>query len=1145
MKKTKTTGVSVKVQLYQKIARIMKLTAAFLLMACLQVSARGFGQERITLKMNEAEIKKVLFAIEKKTEYRFLFTEDAVKGKPKVNLDVKEATLPEVLDRILANTGIAYKVLGTNLVVLKEGSSVSDIAAVQDIRITGRVTGANGDPLVGASVSVKGSRLGTVTDASGNFSISVPDDAVLVISSVGYESQEVSVSGKTNITVSLKLSEKVQDAVVVIGYGTANKRDLTGSIVKINGSEVADKPNTNPVSSLQSKVAGLSIVNNGVPGSQPDIRIRGTVSMGSVNPLYVVDGIFTDNIDYLSPNNIESIEVLKDPSSLAIFGVKGASGVIAITTKKAKAGQVNVTLSTSVGTKKLVDKIALASGDDFRKIFAQEAANGLNDPDPTIGNKNTDFLNNEMSKWTGNTDWIDAITRTAGFYNTNLTVTAANDKNRFVMGLGYNVDQGLVKHVEYKRTSLNVSDEYKLNKFLKIGFNFVGSKEKLPYSGSGQLYDARKTLPIIRSDTKRFYLRNPYLTVFDSAYYDLYSGTPVIQNTEHNPLLVIENNYNKEINDRYRAVGSAFVEISFLKDFDFKSTFYADIASGDYRSYSPVYYAYNPAAVADQAYVYNPFSAVNVTTSLQKTFQQDYILNYKKKIGDHSITALVGNTWYKVGYASNYILSKQKDGDQPIPDDPRFWYASNGFATPSAPSSNQWEYATVSFLGRVLYNYRSKYYLTASYRRDYASNINDEYDKKGQNFWAVGLGWELTKEDFMQNQKIFNYIKLKGSVGVLGNFNTGTIGGYYPFYPGVNATQATFGVNTVSVFENNYLPDPNLHWETVHAKEIGVEFNMLDNRLHADINYYNKKTKDLLALLKPAGVLPTLTNSGEILNKGFEISASWDQKFNKDLSLTVGGNITTYDNKVLTLNYPIPADPQYPNQTKAGFPIGYFIGYEVEGLYQSYADILASPVVKISGPAVQPGDFKYRDLSGPDGKPDGVIDDYDKTVIGNPTPDFTYGANVTLKYKQFDLGIDVAGVYGNEIYRYWSTSEQKNSVYNYPKYFLEAWNGPGTSNWVPIVDAQHLTNRVPSTFGIEDGSYFRIRNIGIGYNFKFSKAYIKNGRVYINIQNLKTWKHNLGYSPEYGGSATSFGIDGGGAEGALPRIFSAGFTLTF
>lgn len=1130
--------------LQSKVLLVMKLTVLLTLFFTLNVSANGFGQEKINLRVKKTEIGGVLRSIENQTNYRFLYNNELEDIREKISITVNNAPLSEVLSLVFFKTKLSYQVMGNNLIIIKEDPAPS----VPDVIIRGKITGEGGTPLAGVSVLVKGTSIGTTTNTEGNFSLSVPNASVtLVISSVGYDEQEVALGGRTDVTIALVTSTKVMDQVVVIGYGTANKRDLTGSIVKISGKEVADKPNTNPISSLQSKVAGLSIVNNAVPGSQPDIRIRGTVSMGSVNPLYVVDGIFTDNIDYLNPNDIESIEILKDPSSLAIFGVKGASGVIAITTRKAKNGQVNITVSSNYGVKNLVDKIELASGNDFRKIFAMEAANGLLDPDPTIGNKNTDFLNNELSKWTGNTDWVDAVTRTASFTNSNISIAAATDRNKFTMGLGYTKDQGLVKHVEYKKLMLNFNDEYKLNKFLKVGVNFVGSSEKLPYSGSGQLYDARKTLPIIESGTKSFRLRNPYLTVFDSATYNLYSGTPVIQNTEHNPLLVIENNWNKEINDRLRGVGSAFAEITFLRDFNFKATFYKDLSIGDNRVYSPVYYAYNPAALnpASQAYLYNPLSSVYTKEYTQTANQQDYILNYKKIIGDHSIAATAGNTWYEIKYSDNTSLSKQKDGDQPIPDNKRFWYATNGFATPSSPTSNQWEYATVSFLGRVLYNYKSKYYFTGSYRKDYASNINDVYSKKSQNFWAIGLGWELSRESFMQNQKLFDFLKINASTGVLGNFNTGTIGGYYPFYPGVNATQTTFGVNVASVFENKYLPDPNLRWETVHAQEAGVEFNMLDNRLHGVINYYNKRTKDLLALLKPAGVLPTLTNSGEISNKGFEFSATWTQNLSKDLSFSVSGNLTTYNNKVVSLNQVIPSDPQYPNQTEPGQPIGYFIGYVVEGLYQSYADILASPTVKISGPPVAPGDFKYRDLSGPTGKPDGVVDDYDKTVIGNPTPDFTYGAGLTIKYKNFDFGVDIGGVYGNEIYRYWSTSEQKNSVYNYPKYFLDAWNGPGTSNWVPIVDAQHLTNRVPSTFGIEDGSYVRIRNLGIGYNFKVAKARVKTARVYLNVQNLKTWKRNLGYSPEYGGSATSFGIDVGNAESALPRVITAGFSVTF
>lgn len=1117
-----------------KLLLIMKCTIALLLFATLHVSAKTFSQDRITLKLESTELRTALKQIEKKSAYRFLYNDDVVSAHRKVSVDANNTLVTEVLDGMLRETPLGYKVLQNNLVVITQKDYI-----LQEVKVSGKVRGAGGEGIPAVTVKIKGSNVATATGADGSYSITTPDGATLVFSSVGYVSQEVAVGGRSEINVVLQIAAKDINEVVVIGYGTASKRDLTGSITKVSGKEIADKPNANPVASLQGKVAGLSIVNNAVPGEKPDIRIRGTISLGSVNPLYVVDGIFTDNIDFLNPNDIESIEILKDPSSLAIFGVKGASGVIAVSTKRAKSGQLSINFSSSFGSKTIVDKIEMASASEFKTILAREAASRLaDDPNDVIL---TNFINDEQNKWTGNTNWVDAVTRTALFNNSNLSLSAASDKNKFSMGFGYTLDQGLVKRSQYKRYTLTFSDEYKISKLIKVGFNFIGSSEKLPYNSSA-LYDARKALPIIPDGTKQFKLRNPYLSAFDSATYNVYATTPVIQNTERNPLLVIENNWNKLISDRLRAVGNVFVELNFTKELSLRTTLYKDFTFGDERIYSPVYYAYNPAAADpnQQAFLYNPLSSINVKDYNQRSTQQDYILTYKKTFDGHSVTATAGNTWYKSGYNDNSSFGRSNAGDQPIPDNPRFWYASNGFAVPANPRSNQWEYATVSFLGRVLYNYQNKYYLTASYRKDYASNINDDYNKKGQNFWAVGAGWEVTRENFMDNQTVFNFLKLKGSIGVLGNFNTGSIGGYYPFYPGVNATQATFGVNTVSVFENNYLPDPNLRWETVHAKEIGVEFNMLGNKLHGEINYYNKRTKDLLAFLKQGGVLGRLTNSGEISNSGFELSASWNQKINKDFSITVSGNLTTYKNKVISLTQIIPADPQYPNQTQAGQPIGYFYGYIVEGLYQSYADILKSPVVKVSGGPVRPGDFKYKDVDN-----DGDVDDNDRTTIGNPTPDFTYGAGVTLNYKGFDLTVDMAGVYGNEIYRYWATSEQKNSLHNYPKYFIEGWNGAGTSNWVPIVNAKHLTNRVPSSFGIEDGSYIRIRNFGVGYNFNVAKAKIKAARVFVNIQNLKTWKRNLGYSPEYGGNATSFGIDAGGAEGALPRIITGGFSVTF
>lgn len=1124
----------------------MKLTMLLLLVACLQVSAKGWGQGKITLRVNETEIRKVLFAIEKKTEYRFLFSEELVKNKPRVSLDVVEATITEVLDRLFANTGLSYKILGNNLVVLKDGAFLPE-EVLNDIRVTGRVTSASGEPLAGVSVQVKGSRAGTVTDAAGNFALTVPDNAVLVFSSVGYESQEVPVQGKTSLSVQLRLSEKIQDAVVVIGYGTAAKRDLTGSVAKVKGEVIAAQPNVNALASLQGRVAGLSIVNTAIPGSTPDVRIRGTISIGSVRPVYIIDGIFADNLDFVNPSEIESVEVLKDASSLAIFGIKGAAGAILVTTKRAKAGQMNINFNTSYGVKKLVDKIQLANGAEFRQLLDFEANNRVAD-DPS-NNSLLNFVNNVgtpgMAAFTGNTDWIDAVTRAAKFSTTNLSLDASTEKNRFHMGLGYNYDEGLVKHVRYDRLNININDEYRVNKNWKLGFNLIVSKERLPYN-SGALENARRALPIIPSATTQYFTKNPYGV--DSGFYNLYSTTPIIQNSETNPLATLEYNWDKRIDQRYRYVGNAYVDINITKDLNFRSTWYADISNRNNREYSPLYDLYDPTLpTGSQVFGFRTLTAVRQDLIDIKNFQQDYIATYKKRFGDHNLTATAGFTTYYSKYEQvSATVSQRTVGVNMIPNNKRFWYLNTGFGDiRSIIPTGQSEYATVSGLARFLYNYKGKYFVNASFRRDGASQINSDYDKKFQNFWALGAAWELTKESFMENQKLFSYLKLKASTGVLGNFTT--LGKAYPAYPTISSSaSAVFGENLIPVYVPDYLFDPNLKWETVQSTEVGLEADMFKGALHFEAAYYTKKTKDLIVLLEPPGVLPTLTNNGSIQNSGFEFSANWNHQFSKDLRLTVGGNLTTFKNKVLYLEYPIrktiSSSEQTPHQAETGRPIGYFYGLVHDGIYQSYADILASPVNTINGGGVKPGDIKYKDLNG-----DGKIDDNDRTQIGNPTPDFIYGLNATLNYKSFDVSIDFNGSYGNEIYRVWGTSEQKNSVYNYPKNYTQGWTAPGSSNWVPIVNQTHLVNRAPSTYGIEDGSFIRIRNLSLGYTFnRLPKVTgIKNLRASLTVQNLKTWKRNEGYSPEFAGDATFFGIDFGGAGSALPRIVTFGINANF
>ena len=1121
----------------------MKLTCALILIACLHVSAGTYSQDRITLKLGSADIKKVLAAIEKKSDYRFLFNESIMANKPRVTINVTNAEITSVLNDICLNNGIAYHILKNNLIVLKDASK-NPVMEIPDIPVTGKVTGPAGEGLSGVSVTIKGTQTGTTTDAEGNFSLTVPDEnVVLVFSYVGYSPQEQRVGTSTTINISLIASTQAMDEVVVIGYGTASKRDLTGSIVKISGREVADKPNTNPVASLQGKVAGLSVVNSGTPGRAPDIRIRGTSSIGQVQPLYVVDGIFNDNIDYLNPNDIESIEVLKDPSSLAIFGVRGATGVIAITTKKARAGQVTVNFNTSFGFKKLVDKIDFADAEEFKTLFAEERANnGITAPFDYGG-------------LTANTDWIDAVTRTGKFNNNNLSISGGSEKNRFNFGLGYTTDEGIIKHEKLERWLLSLADEFRLSRAIKLGVNLNASRQNNPYDATWVLDAARKVIPQVSAGTKNFFVKNPYGP--DSLNMDIYSGLDVgLQSSGViNPLLQLENEWDKTKNIEYRTVGSVFAEVAFLKNFTFRSTLYADVSNINKRVYTPLYYAYNPKD--DKPYLYSQTTRIQEDDQDYKKFQQDHVLNFKKNFGDHGFTATGGFTTYYFGNFNRTGKASQATSPTalPIPDDERFWYVTNGFQDPSTTSvsSSQSEYSTVSWLGRILYNYNNKYYLNASFRDDASSRLPEA--NRHQQFWAVGAAWEISRENFMDGQEIFDFLKLKGSIGVLGNQTASRLDGTplnYPFYPNLNTgSNAVFGTNVYTAADPEYIPNPDLKWETVDAKEIGVELNAFDNRFHFEANYFRKTTNDLMTYVDRSalGLKNKLVNGGSLRNTGQEFMASWNQSVARDFVVSVSGNITFQKNEVLSLSSDLPTgvlirgfqnNGSAESRTTPGLPIGSFWGYVVEGIYQSNADIQKSPPATALG-AYRPGDFKFADVNG-----DGIISADDRTVIGNPTPDFIYGGSINVTWKGVNLGIDVVGVYGNEVFRTWGSLESPFQRVNYSGDKIDRWHGPGTSNWVPLLSSADRFNYNGSTYNIEDGSYFRIRNIQLGYGLPqniISRARIKALRVFLNVQNMKTWKNNYGYTAEFGGDATGFGYDNAG--GAIPVVSTVGLNVTF
>lgn len=976
--------------------------------------------------------------------------------------------------------------------------------------IKGKVIDSSGMGVPGAIINAPESKTSADADFDGNFTINAKTGEILKISMLGFDA--VSVAATTApMTITLKeSSDTALKEVVVIGYGTAKKRDLTGSIVKVEGKQVADKPNSNPVSSIQGKVAGLSVVNSGKPGEEPDVRIRGTVSRYQTKPLYVVDGILNDNINFINPNDIESMEVLKDPSSLAIFGVRGANGVIIISTKRAKSGATTINYNTSVGIKTIVNKPSLTNASQFRMLYDEQRVNEGAAP------------YSYYDKFTGDTNWINTIENNAATQVVhNISLSNGTEKNKFYFGAGYFADEGLIENEKYKKFTFNINNELQVSDAIKVGVGFNGYDARLP-----QLHDFVSSLNA-----------TPIVDAYNTEQ-GMYNQLPIEIGGAQigNPLANVEGKKYTQLNSETRFVGNIFAELKILEGLKFRAAYLADLGYSKGRGYTPVFDIYVTETDETTVYGGNTLTNVNQFKNDSRKTQQDYLLTYEKSFGKHNVTALAGYTRYYEGFEGVSGTVKQNVNGDPIPYDKRWWYLNvypYGDPTTRLSNSDQWDRSTVSYLGRVLYNYDGKYIFNASYRRDGSSEISEA--NRFQNFWSAGAAWDVAKESFMENQKIFDQLKIKGSYGVLGNQYSGI---HYPSYPNyTTGSSAVFGESLVPAYVLAYRNNPNLEWETVTSYEGGIELTTLNNKLRFEAVYYNKITDNLLTFVE-LGSEKFYTNAGEIENKGLEFSASWNDKINDDFTYSISGNLTTLKNEVKSVYVDGFEVFDGPSILTAGAPIGSFYGYEVEGVYQSYADILNSAPSAIGDYA--PGDLKYKDVNG-----DGKITTDDRTIIGNPSPDIMYGFSGNVTYKNFTFSVDFQGVYGNEIYRDWGNGSTF-AQFNYRTDRLNRWTGPGTSNWEPRLNDGSGYNKQASSYMIEDGSYLRLRNIQLGYNFDnefLKRLSIQGLRLYVNAQNLVTWSNNSGFTPEAGGTPISFGKDTGGYP--LPAITSLGLNVTF
>ncbi len=601
--------------------------------------------------------------------------------------------------------------------------------AQNKITISGVVTDKTGETVIGASVRVKGQESkGSITDINGKYQIvDVASNATLIFSYIGMREQEIAVNGRSTINVKMEEDSQLIDEVVVVGYGSAKKRDLTGSIVTVKADEIASKPSTNPLASIQGKVAGVQVVNTGRAGQDPEIRVRGTNSINGFKPLYVVDGLFTDNINYLNTADIESMEILKDPSSLAIFGVRGANGVIIITTKRAKIGKTMVNINSSVGWKVIYDRVGVTNAEEFKMLYNEQLISQGSDP-------------YDYTQWTGNTDWQNEIFQTGFLTNNNVSITGATDKSKFYLGLGYVMEEGSIKTEKLNKFTVNLNSEYSVTDFLRFGFQLNGVRAKYPDAKG--VDGALKAAPIAPT-------------------HDLESGLihtlPDFQRAQvWNPLIETELRGAHNKSENYRVAGNVFGEIDILKNLTFKATFSMDYASSQGRSYSPLIYVYNPDVEGGKERL-TERESVNQSKSTSLAAQSDYVLTYLGQFGNHGLTLTAGLT-------TNYNESSSLSGGRSqlagygilVGDDPdRWWLSTIDDVSTATNGGSQSDRFTMSYLFRALYNYKNRYLLNASFRRD-GSSVFYKTGNTWDNFYSFGAGWVMTEEKFMQNQNVIN-----------------------------------------------------------------------------------------------------------------------------------------------------------------------------------------------------------------------------------------------------------------------------------------------------------------------------------------------------------------------------------------------------
>lgn len=1010
----------------------------------------------------------------------------------------------------------------------------AQILMAQTITLEGVVQNGLGETLPGVNVFIDGTTNGTTTDISGNYILNIPSENLnkkLVFSFIGFITQKVDIPADGKINIILIEDTQNLDELVIVGYGTQKKRDVTGAVSVMKAKEIANIPVSRVDQAMQGKVSGVSVsTETGAPGAAVSVRIRGVGTINNNDPLYVVDGVPTKDINnVVNPNDIESMTILKDAASASIYGSRAGNGVVLVTTKQGKIGAPKVSYNGYLGLQTHGHLTAMANTEQYVDMWNEAAINDGREPIPT-----------DVSEGLPNTNWLEEIFRPAFMQSHQINISGGDEKTKYYLSTNYFDQEGIILNSDYNKVNVRLNITSKLSKAIKVGVNMNYSNSTNNLVGaSGDGYGGNGGSVI-----RYAYFRTPALTVYndDGTYQDL-SEYQSYFGDGYNPVGLAEK-YDWVLHEQ-RMFGNFFIEAKLAKELYFKSNFGADIASSTNKRFNENW---------------GTNDRINSPNSLTQTeinmFNWDWYntLNYQHSFNKvHNISLIGGMEAIK--NTDKYMTATDRD----FPDQlSNFRYLGNGLGVKNN-YSGQTTWSLLSYFGKASYNYKSKYFVEAVVRSDGSSRFSKE--NRWGTFYSGALSWNIHEEKFMKNIDWISQLKTRVSLGQMGNQEVNaysyesTIGSGYN-YPLGGTTNYGY---TVDMRGNE-----NTTWETTTQFDIGADIGFMENRLIFVADYYNRLTSDMLVQVPQPAIggsasAPYL-NAGSVRNTGVEMEVYW-RDFEGDLQYELSGNIAFLHNEVVSLSDGVPIaagridNGVYATLTEVGQPIGSFYLYEMDGIYQNELDIFTSPYQG----DVEPGDVKYKDLSGPDGVPDGIIDEYDRSHCGSAIPKFTYGFNVNMSYKKWDFSMLWQGVYGNKIY--WQAAKDVEGFYRSfnitEETYLNHWTGEGTSDEFPRASwAAAANNNKASTRFLEDGSYFRLKNIQIGYSFNenvTNRLRIDALRIYFSGENMLTFTKYPGLDPEMtvsdnlssetNGGDLAAGIDWGTYPTA--RIYTIGINLQF